>query len=163
MKSKKLIIGIIVFIVLLGLISFKNDFIFNKVKSFICPQITVLGEKFGVVKGYRGDIPKIKETTSITLKDGVSFGWIIVTKEMDKDLHWREVLTFPEKPKNLAVTEETKISSDGRKAITKRSSNLKEGIVYNTWGLERGDPLGEYKIKIYAPQGLIKEFSFEVK
>ncbi|MCF7870977.1 MAG: hypothetical protein K9L95_02910 [Candidatus Omnitrophica bacterium] len=163
MKFKRLIIVIIVFIVLLGFVSFKNDFISEKIKSFICPQVTVLGEKFGIVTGYRGDIPKIKETRSIALKDGVNFGWIIVTKEADKDLRWREVFVFPEKPKNLTVTGETKISSGGRKAITERSSSLKEGIIYNTWGLERGDPLGKYKIKIYTPQGLIKEFSFEVR
>ncbi|MFO8053209.1 MAG: hypothetical protein R6U54_04560 [Candidatus Omnitrophota bacterium] len=154
MKSKKQIITIITIIVLLGI----GLYSVNK-----SSKIEVLGTRVGMVVGYRGDIPKIEETKTITLDEGVKFGWIIVTEDIDRDLRWREVLIFPEKPKNLAVTEETKISSDGRKAITKRSSNLKEGIIYNTWGLEKGDPLGRYKIKIYTQQGLIKEFSFKVK
>ncbi|MCF7873639.1 MAG: hypothetical protein K9L84_05300 [Candidatus Omnitrophica bacterium] len=154
MKSKKPMIVTITVVILLGLglYAVNNGY-----------QVKVLGAKSGLVVGYRGDIPKIKETEIITLKDDLGFGWIIVTEEIDKDISWEEVVVFPEKPKKLLVTKSTKISRNGKKAITKRSSNLADGIIYNVWGLSKGDPLGQYQIKIYTQGKLLKQFSFTAK
>jgi hypothetical protein len=154
MKSKKQIIAIIVIIVLLGI----GLYVVNKGL-----MIKVLGAKVGVVVGYRGDVPKIKETKTINLDEGVQFGWIIVTEGIDRDISWQEIIIFPKKPKGLTVSEDTKISSDGKKAITKRSSNLKDGIIYNVWGLDKSDPIGEYEIKVYGKGKLLEEFKFRVK
>ncbi|MCF7870168.1 MAG: hypothetical protein K9L69_00570 [Candidatus Omnitrophica bacterium] len=154
MKSKKQIITIIAIIVLLGI----GLYGVNKGST-----IEVLGAKAGIVVGYRGDIPKIEETKTINLNEGVKFGWIIITKDADRNIFWQEIIIFPEKPKNLVVSEDTKISSNGKEAITKRSSNLKDGIIYNVWGLDKSDPIGEYEIKVYGEGKLLKQFSFTVK
>ncbi|MCF7887370.1 MAG: hypothetical protein K9L71_03030 [Candidatus Omnitrophica bacterium] len=154
MKSKKQIITIIAIIVLLGI------GLYGVNKGSI---IEVLGAKAGIVVGYRGDIPKIEETKTINLDEDVRFGWIIIVEDMDRDISWQETVVFPEKPKNLTVTKDTRISSDGKKAITKRSSNLEDGIIYNVWGLDKSDPIGEYEIKVHGEGKLLKEFKFEAR
>jgi hypothetical protein len=154
MKSKKQITMIMIIIILLGI----GLYSVNK-----SPKIEVLGAKVGIVVGYRGSIPKIEATKVINLDKGIKFGWIIITEGIDRDISWQEIVIFPEKPKGLVVSEDTKISSDGKKAITKRSSNLKDGIIHNVWGLDKSDPIGEYEIEVYGEGKLLKHFSFIVK
>ncbi|MCF7916549.1 MAG: hypothetical protein K9L61_02095 [Candidatus Omnitrophica bacterium] len=163
-KKNKIIITLLPILLLgVGLYSFNQDFIGEKINSFFGEKIEIMGSKFGLVTGYRGDVPKLKETDIITLGDNVQFGWVIATDVIDKSINWQEVILFPEKPLNLIVTDATKVSSNGKKAVTKKTFNLEDGLIYNSWALSKEDPLGEYKIKVYAEGKLLKTFSFQVK
>ncbi len=165
MKKKNKVITIILFILLLGVVLCisNKDFIEQKINLFFGEEIEVLGSKFGTVTGYRGNVPKLEETGTIILENNVHFGWVIATKTIDKNIAWKEVIIFPERPKDLIVTVATKVSEDGKKAITEKSSNLKDGLLYNSWALTESDPLGEYKIKVYGEEKLLQEFKFKVK
>lgn len=165
MKKKNKIIITILSVLLLGvgLYSFNKDFFRKKINLFSGGEIEVLGSKLGIVTGYRDNLPKLKETDIIILGDNVHFGWIVATEMIDKNINWQEVIFFPAKPKNLIVTDATMISKNGKKAITKKTLNLRDGLIYNSWALSKEDPLGEYKIEVYAEGKLLKIFSFQVK
>lgn len=165
MKKISKVIITILFILLLGigLYSFNKGFIREKINLLFEEEVEVLGSKFGIVTDYQNDVPKLKETDTIILGDNVHFGWVVVTEEIDKNINWQEVIFFPEKPKDLIVTDATKISKNGKRAVTKKTSNLKDGLIYNSWALSKEDPLGEYKIEVYAEEKLLETFSFQVK
>lgn len=117
---------------------------------------------FGVEMPVEGQGRVLIESDRVPLVVGTTFGWVMLVSPEDERVHVREELILPEAPKTWQHTEATRISSDGRVAITEDVLVPKDGWISNGWTITEGDPPGPYQIRVYLDGRLVKSFGFLV-
>ena len=70
---------------------------------------------------------------------------------------------MPSLPKTWEGIDEFTLSKDMKTAITKDTVTTKAGWISNEWCVIEGDPPGEYMIKIYLENELVRIFKFWFK
>ena len=125
------------------------------------PAFKVLKAEFGVVSpnGFR---PSAK----VPLRGGQGFGWVIQLEIDRESVKWREEIRMPAAPASWRVEDKEArhtLSADRRTSILERESRLEDGVVYNFWQLEPGDPKGRYTMRVMIEGLLVSTFEFDVE
>jgi hypothetical protein len=100
------------------------------------------------------------ESDRIPLKDGISYGWGIHLSTEKDNVTWKEVFILPEIPSVWGHCDDTKITNQGRVAITEKTVSSKGGWIGNMWSVAEGDPPGSYVMLVYVEGVLSRIFSF---
>ena len=94
---------------------------------------------------------QFSQSALVPLKDGQAFGWRMSVQTAAKKVLVREELTLPEEPKTWCDPEpdiKRKTTPDGRTAITEFWLELKDGFIFHTWTVTKGDPKGIWVLKV---------------
>ncbi len=127
-------------------------------------QITVINAEFGLKRvDSKGNVT-IFQTTRVPLQEGNAYGWRIKLKDYQGEVKWREVLRLPKPPETWGTDngEDFSISADGTTSVTRRTQSPPNGVIENFWTIAPGDPVGNYKIEVYANDRLLSTFEFEL-
>jgi hypothetical protein len=100
------------------------------------------------------------ETSRVPLVTGTEFGWRIHLSDDATSVKLREEFVLPATPTTWSHTEDTEIVSGGRVAVTERVLTPEGGWVENGWAFTDGDPEGEYLIRVFLDDELVREFRF---
>ena len=105
-------------------------------------------------------------TTTIPLKAGQSYGWVMLLRTSKGKVTWREEFTLPEAPETWDEAEPDSvrsISDDRRVAVTMQEVAPDEGVIFHSWTVAPGDPSGRYVIRVIVDGALEQVFEFEVE
>ncbi len=108
------------------------------------------------------------QTTSVPLVPKRScYGWRIKFKGALKLARYKEILSLPSAPKYWPGENNefaaNKITNNRRVSITERYVVPKNGWIKNTWCVVKGDPVGDYSIKVFVDETFVQQFDFELK
>jgi hypothetical protein len=70
---------------------------------------------------------------------------------------------MPGAPTHWGLSKATKISSNGKIAITNKEQEPRKGMIANFWRFSEGDPKGSYEIAVSVEGVLVKRFKFSVQ
>ena len=125
------------------------------------PAFKVLKAEFGVASPFG-----FRPSTKVPLKAGQGFGWVIQLDIQRDSVKWREEIRMPAAPASWRVEDKEArhtLSADRRTSILERESRLEDGVVYNFWQLEPGDPKGRYTMLVMIEGLLVSTFEFDVE
>lgn len=126
--------------------------------------ITVSKAEFGVFRvDNRGKLTFIS-TTKVPLQEGNKYGWRIKLKNYQGEVTWREVIRLPKSPETWGTDngENFNITPKGNEGLTTRKQFAKDGVIWNSWTVVTGDPIGKHTIFVYINNRRIASFEFEV-
>ncbi len=131
----------------------------------IAPDLSVLYGECGVFRDNPDKTIYLMPARTIQVAAGTRFGWVLYLNTTRKTVRWREQVTFPSRPRNLAVSEPSEgagISADGRTMTTENQHRLTGNIISDVWEFEDGDPRGEYVFKIFIDNKPAGTFRIQV-
>jgi len=95
------------------------------------------------------------------------YGWQIKVPTDAKLIKLREEFMLPNAPSFWSGESDefatNRIVNNRRTSITKRFVIPDDGWVENAWCVVKGDPEGDYSIKVYLNNQFIKKFDFEIR
>ena len=72
---------------------------------------------------------------------------------------------MPARPETWGNGEESgqhEITEDGKISITEKEVFVRDGYIQNFWSVAAGDPLGDYVIRVYVNEVLLRILNFKV-
>ena len=95
------------------------------------------------------------------------YGWRIKVSTDQKLIKFREEFTLPTEPKRWSGENNefatNKIINKRRTSVTNRFVTPDNGWVENAWCVIKGDPEGDYSMKVYLNDQFIEKFYFKVR
>jgi len=135
------------------------------------PQVEVLGSVFGIFN-LRSDGTAVFEPAKVVpLVKGQGYGWMLKLRTDARQVRWREEFVLPAAPAvwngAASVTADAgvkhTVSADSRVSVMERVVAPEDGLVMNSWAVEKGDPAGTYRIRVFVEGRLAASFEFEVR
>lgn len=124
-------------------------------------KIWVAVAEFGLFEKYIGT-DEFTQTDKVPLEKGQQYGFRLYLRGDGRSLPMKVEVEAPSAPKTWGEeTEDLKISADGRVA-SHESMAPTEKLVEQLWEVADGDPEGEYQIRVFVSDQLIKTFKFTV-
>lgn len=126
--------------------------------------VRVLKAEFGLFSNTGG--PAFVPSKIVPLKEGQSFGWILLVDTAKTSVSQREEFTLPLQPATWGDPPPTGvrvISDDGRTAISVQQAAPDKGVLFNVWQIAPGDPAGHHTIRVFIEGVLAGDFEFEVE
>ena len=114
-------------------------------------SLRILSAQAGLFGEPGTETTQFSRSASVPLKDGQAFGWRMSVQTAAKKVLVREELTLPQEPKTWGDPEpdiKRKTTSDGRTAITEVWLEPKDGFIFHTWTVTKGDPKGVWILKV---------------
>ena len=115
------------------------------------PSLRILSAQAGLFGAPGTETTQFIQSATVPLKDGQAFGWRMSIQTSKKRVLVREELSLPEEPKTWGDPEpdiRRKTTPDGRTAITEVWLEPKEGFIFHTWTVTKGDPKGVWILKV---------------
>lgn len=125
----------------------------------------VVADAYMVAIDTRDPAGGIVKTTRIAHRPGTScYNWVIAVPPEDRSIAIREEFRLPAPAAewNSAPEEGLDVAADRRSGVTRFDVSLAEGLITHGWCVAKGDPLGAYRIRVYAGGRLLKQFDFLV-
>ncbi len=113
---------------------------------------TIAFGQFNLKDGKNWVSPTFTETKRVQMVDAeTGYGWRMTLPEMEpgQTVKMREVLTLPDAPAHWGISPDVTISTDRRRATTRRSMIPHEGVIQNIWIFSEGDPRGIYTLDVF--------------
>jgi len=128
-------------------------------------DVEIIGAEFGILKKIEGNRFQFVPASKVPLIEGQEFGWAMWLKKPEDKIEWKEELELPKMPLSWELSKDPTqpkqtISADQKTSTTIRESRIDHGFIWNFWGIAFGDPAGEYKIRLYIKDKLVREFKF---
>lgn len=126
--------------------------------------VRVLKAEFGLFNPDAN--PVFKPSKVVPLKEGQSFGWILLVETDKPHLTLREEFTLPTQPVTWGDPPPTGIrviSDDGRIAVTQQEVSPDKGVLFNVWQIAPGDPTGRHTFRVFIEGNLAGSFEFDVE
>jgi len=120
---------------------------------------------FGIIIKGRDGKDEFKVSNTVPLIEGQSYGWIIKRGSGIAKVKLKEVFELPARPETWGPGEasgEQDISEDGRILTSEKEILVEDGHIESFWSVASGDPLGDYVIRVYVNDVLLKTFHFKV-
>ena len=114
-------------------------------------SLRILSAQAGLFGEPGTETTQFTQSATVPLKDGQAFGWRMSVQTASKRVLVREELTLPEEPRTWGDPEpdiKRKTTSDGRTAITEVWLEPKDGFIFHTWTVTKGDPKGVWSLKV---------------
>ena len=114
-------------------------------------SLRILSAQAGLFGEPGTETTKFTPSATVPLKDGQGFGWRMSVQTAKKKLLVREELTLPEEPKTWGDPEpdiKRKTTPDGRTAITEVWLEPRDGFLFHSWTVTKGDPKGIWILKV---------------
>ena len=114
-------------------------------------SLRILSAQAGLFGEPGTETTQFSQSASVPLKDGQAFGWRMFVQTTVKKVLVREELTLPEEPKTWGDPEQDikrKTTPDGRTAVTEIWLEPKDGFIFHTWTVTKGDPKGIWVLKV---------------
>jgi hypothetical protein len=136
-----------------------------KTDRSLAADVEILRSDFGLVNSPESGKPFFVSTKEVPMIENQAYGWIIHVQTKKTKIRWREELTLPSAPTTWGETETRKhyISEDKKVSVLEREVEPKDGLIFNFWSIEPGDPKGHYVIRVIIEDTLERVFEFEVK
>lgn len=126
--------------------------------------VQVLEARFGLVKDAPDGSTVITPAQVVPLKPGQRYGWRLRISSPNPTVKVRSEYTLPRKPKTWGGEGEIlTISKDRRTATSQSVVSTDTGVVEDEWSIDKGDPAGTHRFRIYLDDKLAREFSFTVR
>jgi hypothetical protein len=137
-------------------------------------EYVVQSGEFGLLDKATG---KFTRTTVVPLKIGQIYGWRLYIKPDGRAVHWTEEFALPGVPKGWYVKggqpitvgqpdEDSKqqlVLQKGKVCVTEKDATVTNGMIANYWAVAKGDPIGQYQMRVSLEGQLAKTFLFQVK
>jgi hypothetical protein len=126
----------------------------------------VIKSEFGLFKQTPAGAGAFVPTRQVPLIANQAYGWIVALRTDKPTLRWREEFELPTRPDSWgppAPEGRRRISANGRVAISERRVAPVNGMIFNTWAVAPGDPVGTYRIRVYVEGRLVDAFEFQVQ
>ena len=114
-------------------------------------SLRILSAQAGLFGEPGTETTQFSQSALVPLKDGQAFGWRMSVQTAAKKVLVREELTLPEEPKTWGDPEpdiKRKTTPDGSTAITELWLEPKDGVIFHTWTITKGDPKGIWVLKV---------------
>ena len=94
----------------------------------------------------------------------ICWHWVVHTAAEDREIRVREVVELPARPRSWreARARGARISADGRSAETSFSDSIADSQVGRRWCVNRGDPLGPYRVRVFLGERELADIRFEM-
>lgn len=129
-------------------------------------KVEVTGAQFGIFCQSETGAVSFMPSTAVPLVVGQGYGWIINLKTDKRTVHWREEFTLPSAPTSWGTPNEgfqPSISPDRKVSVLEQDASLEKGsLIFNTWAVAPGDPIGKYKIRVIVDKAVEHTFEFDV-
>ncbi|MEO6276523.1 hypothetical protein [Roseateles sp.] len=134
-------------------------------------QVDVVGSVFGLFKLRSDGTALFEPATVVPLVQGQAYGWMLKLRTDAKQVRWREEFMLPAAPEvwNGAASVPADagvkhtLSADSRVSIMERVVAPEGGVLMNSWAVEKGDPAGTYRIRVFVEGRLAASFEFDVR
>lgn len=135
------------------------------------PQVEVVGSVFGLFNVGSDGSAVFEPAAVVPLVQGQGYGWMLKLRTDAKQVRWREEFVLPAAPAvwNGAASVPADagvkhtLSSDSRVSVMERVVAPEGGVVMNAWAIEKGDPAGKYRIRVFVEGRLAASFEFDVR
>lgn len=138
----------------------------QELRPAVSAKVAVVGARFGVFQVSSLGLAGFSPATTVPLKPGQAYGWVIDLKTNQTEVSWKEEFTLPAKPATWGIPEplgSRSTSSDGRTTTTQRRVSLDRGTIFNAWSVAPGDPAGRYVIRVSVEGLPAQVFEFDVR
>lgn len=128
------------------------------------PSLPVSNLEFGMLAPNENGKMVFIPTDTIARRVGYGYGWRAKLVDNKPSARINERLILPSAPAHWGVTASTALSTNRRIATTNtvvRASQ--DGYISNMWYFSKGDPKGEYKIRVKVDGRHIKTKTITVK
>jgi hypothetical protein len=134
------------------------------------PECKVISSEFGTMD----QSGNFTAATEVPLLPGQAYGWRIKVEPASGIVHWKEEFKLPAVPAtwggnkpgdSLAPPNQDlqEVQADGKVCVSERDSLVVDGIVSNFWTVAKGDPLGQYEMRVFVEGKLVQTFVFKLK
>jgi hypothetical protein len=100
------------------------------------------------------------ETDHVHLVPGTTFGWRLKLREPMSSVMLREEFVLPAAPAYWGLGPDTRLNEDRTVATTERRVSPTDGWLSREWTLTAGDPPGDYEMRVFLNDELVKTFHF---
>jgi hypothetical protein len=100
------------------------------------------------------------ETDHVHLVPGTTFGWRLKLREPMSSVMLREEFVLPSAPAYWGLGPDTRLNEDRTVAITERRVSPTDGWLSREWTMTAGDPAGDYEMRVFLDDQLVKTFRF---
>jgi len=129
--------------------------------------VEIVRSEFGRFDVSESGEPVFVPTTTIPLKVGQGYGWVMLLNTSKAKVMWREEFTLPEAPEawddEVEPNSVRSISEDRRVAVTVQEVEPSEGVILHSWAVAPGDPTGRYVIRVIVDGSIEQVFEFDVE
>src|SRR5262245_19526442 len=133
----------------------------------IARPIEIVRSEFGRFDISQSGEPVFVPATTIPLKAGQGYGWVMLLNTRKAKVKWREEFTLPEAPEawdgEVEPNSVRSISEDRRVAVTVQEVEPSEGVILHSWAVAPGDPTGRYVIRVIVDGSIEEVFEFDVE
>ncbi len=129
----------------------------------ILDDLAVIEVLFGITRESADGEPKFLETRVVPYTPGQRYGWTMSVRTGRERVRVREELTMPAPPASwgrTATDPRATLSKDRRRAVVEEETTLDR--MGRSWIIDRGDPRGLYKLRLYVEDVLVGEATFVV-
>jgi hypothetical protein len=109
-----------------------------------------------------GGEPEVRPTTTIPLRVGQCYGWMVLVEPQPRTLTIREVFELPDAGNWNTGDQTSAVTRNNRTAVTQFEAPLNDGVITHGWCVAAGDPAGRHRIRVYHGERLLREFRFTV-
>jgi hypothetical protein len=130
--------------------------------------VTVTGVEFLSERILGNGQAAVEATRRIPHVPGSCYRWVIKVAPGTRNVAIREVFALPEPALRWGGADgvphsRTTVAPDRASAVTRLDETLEDGILTNSWCVAEGDPIGVYRIRVYAGARLLHRFDFRVQ
>ena len=133
------------------------------------PECKVISGEFGTID----ESGTFSQAAEVPFIPGQEYGWRIKVEPADGMVHWKEEFQLPGVPKTwggnepgekLAPSskEHQELKSGGKVCVSEKDAWADEGFIFNFWTVAKGDPTGQYEMRVYVEGKLAKTFVFQL-
>lgn len=132
--------------------------------SMRAPALPVSNLEFGMLAPNENGKMVFIPTDTIARRVGYGYGWRAKLVDNKTTARVNEQLILPSAPAHWGVTASTALSADRRIATTNTVARAgQDGYITNMWYFSKGDPKGEYTIRVKVDGRHIKTKAITVK
>ncbi len=128
--------------------------------------VTIVSAEFGLFRPPWGARHFFEPTNVVPNRVGQPYGWQIRVNTDLKTIRWKEEFVLPEAPKYWGDNQKTPqytVSEDRRISTTERAVPNNGGMLFNLWEVAPDDPKGNYEMRVYIEDQLVRVFKFVVE
>ena len=114
-------------------------------------SLRILSAQAGLFGEPGTETTQFTQSATVPLKDGQAFGWRMSAQTAKKKVLVREELTLPDEPRTWGDPEpeiKRRTTPDGRTAITEVWLEPRDGFIFHTWTVTKGDPKGIWVLRV---------------
>ena len=135
-------------------------------RTVVAPDLIVNSVEFGIFQDKKPAGEEFLAFSHVPLRPGQKFGWKTVLQSSRARLRWREELDLPLPPAKWLKGRGDRVlrlTPGSRSIAGEWETPLGRDTVMSVWSVTDGDPPGDWVMRVFVEDVLIRTFTFRVE